>query len=228
VEDVSCTYVAPAKPTLFTQGVPQRELVDALGVLRRPRTSADFLPDLSADFGLRELHLRYVRRAPGEIGADQHFVVTGSFARVPPRPPRRCLRGLDARTRRALIRGWRQTRNRPVDALCLLEYAADGTALSNTCLDDPVESIQEGLVVGIRRVRGRITNLSGIVPDDVASIEAQYRSGAPRTARVVDNVWALEDLRRADREEPELIVWLDAAGEPIKSVDPTPALPVSR
>jgi hypothetical protein len=218
LRDTTCDYEAPVRPTLLTQGVPQRELVEALGVLRRPRTSADFLPDLAADLGLRKLHLRYVRRAPGELGADQHFVATGAFPRLPARPPRHCLRGRDARTRRTLIRNWSEVRTRPVEALCLVEYAADGTPLGNSCFDNPVKQLNDGFVLGMRRVRGRLSNLAGIVPDGVVSIEARYRAGPPRTARVVDNVWALEDLRRADRAEPVSIAWFDAAGREIKEI----------
>lgn len=219
VVEEQCIYEGSQPRAQLTQGTPPAALVDVLGVLRRPRTAADFLPDFGEDSALDRLDLRFVRRTPGEVGADQHYIVTGNFARIPSRPPRQCLRGLDARTRRALIREWRHFARQPTDALCLLEYQGDGMKLQELCVPDPVDALRRGLVLGPKRVRGRLVQVTGIVPDGVAGVEARYRSGPPRTARVVDNVWALIDLRRADRLEPETLVWLDASGAPVKSLD---------
>ena len=219
LRDYTCIAEGSDPRAQLTQGAPPAALVDVLGVLRRPRTAADFLPDFGEDSALDRLHLRYVRRAPGEVGADQHYVVTGNFRRLSARPPRACLRGLNARTRRILIREWRRFAREPTDALCLLEYQGDGMRLRQLCVPDPVDTLQRGLVVGPRRTRGRLTQVAGIVPDGVAAVEARYRNGPPRTARVVDNVWALIDLRRADRLEPDALVWLDASGAPVRSLD---------
>lgn len=215
----ACDIETDSPRELLTQGSPKAGLIAQLGVLRRPRMTGDVLPDLGVGIGLDRVHLRYVRRTPGEIGADQHYVVTGNYPRVARRPPAECLRGLDRRTRRRVFTLWERIRRQPTDALCLLEYQGDGTRLRDVCVIDPVRSLRRGVVVGPDRVRGRLTQIAGIVPDGVATVEARYDTGPPRTATVVDNVWALTDLRRADRLEPESLVWIDAAGAPIRSFD---------
>jgi hypothetical protein len=217
LQDFSCVVSTPARPPLLTQGAPSPELVARLGVLRRPRAVGDLLPDLGRASDLARIDVRYIRRTPGEVGADQFYVVTGNYPRTSSRPPRHCLRGLNARTRRFLIREWRELAKAPTDVLCLFEYQGDGARLRESCVMEPAERLDDGLVVGPARTRGRLTQVAGIVPDGVASVEARYRTGPPRTATVVDNVWALADLRRADRVEPEQLVWLDAAGAPVKS-----------
>ena len=161
----------------------------AFGVLARPRTPADRIDPRSVrPIGLLGVDLDGVR-AIGS-GAVPAFVL--SARGLGRRWPERCLRGLDAQQRQAVIPPPRRER-----IVCLIVGGG-------TC--GPLADVRaHGTFLSSGTVRGR-ASVSGLVPDGVRAVRVTYGSST-RTFPVSENFFSFDVALDAPQTRPDRVVW---------------------
>jgi hypothetical protein len=218
------------------QGPPSRALTSILGVLRRPATPVDALPDDLLSHGVPAgIYVNSIRRALDENGVALYIVPTAglAFRTVPVRCAakehaalvhearglaRRQVRADLAMQRSYLI--WQQYLARHPGAVCVatVSFQRVGRTLGGGSVEcgATAAQIEQGTQVG-GETSAHETVLSGIVPDGVAMVTLEFRRppGAAR-ARVLNNGYVVELPRTS--AEPSQILWLSAAGRVIKTI----------
>lgn len=191
------------------QGSPGRELTSILGVLRRPATRVEALPDGLLSHGAPiGIYANSMRRVLDENGVGLYVAVTAApgFRTVPARcaaeqhlalvRETKALSGRAVRAdldmqKRYLL--WQQYEARHPGALCVAtaDFQRSGRMLGGAdvgCGATPAQ-IEQGTAIGGGTGAGRKV-LTGIVPDGVASVTVEFdRPPGIATVRVVNNGW---------------------------------------
>lgn len=227
--------VAQANRVSEIHGVPARALLSTLGVLRRPATAADRLPESSLPMhgqGL-SVYAGATRRA-ARIGQTSYYFVPVREDLAASLPSARCLAMENAAMTRALptfpaaLRGdmrvliaafiayERDLAAKPsVDAICQVAQQRNGGGMS---CSDTADQIRHGLFP--EADNGTFT---GLVPDGVASVTLSFPAAAGGSARSVSakvhgNVYAVHvGASQTIRPGSPTIRWRAADGRVLKT-----------
>jgi hypothetical protein len=217
-------------------GTPEPELLSILGVLRRPATPADRLPRaMQANSRGQGAYVHYIRLARVQNGISYYIEPVSSLSSGSSLTPR-CLIAVAAALRKelpripaplrapTLARFSEQSREAKVRSnqanqpgICLL---MNGPKVSGgTCGATASEIRSEGLL-------GFYGQVSGVVPDGVASVTLRYpastgHSAETITANVVENIFATSrqsQLPLFRGHERPTVTWRSALGRVIRTV----------
>jgi hypothetical protein len=209
----------------FSEGAPSRALLSLLGVLRRPATAADRLPQGfgGGQPGTLAIYSRYIRRARVVDGASYYLIPE----RVEPAPnavPMRCyaeqraalqslVASLPATKRAAIMRSGTQTLAQerqarvglPTEPYDGVQLATAGPGAGGASCCDGVSSLAHRVSIGLDG-----QTAYGVVADGVASVSLYYaatRSQDPLTiiakatrvvtATVINNVYVVNSATGA-------------------------------
>jgi hypothetical protein len=191
------------QPKPFIGGAPSRSLLSILGVLRRPATTADALPDnvkvlLAQPLG-REIFANYIRRAR---------VISGTAYYVMP-----------------ITYGCGSSN----EDMMLVEVHSDGSGSRGGGVHGNAALIEQGDGWGFSGSFGR-TTVQMLVPDGVATVTLRYPAGtiggsdrnrAPAftvTTNVVGNLLVVTVPRGGARlQAPMTMTWRAASGKTVKT-----------
>jgi hypothetical protein len=210
--DRTCRPALPplGQPPTFTDDAPSAELLDTLGILRRPQAAEELLPD-NAFFLLaaKDIYRSYVRIARSASGRAFVIVPARNTSFYEPRP-RRCIVELRRRFAR-LIAGhrtaFRRAARRELERIIRTEWAArdPGPVEGVTMLDYRPEGGPGGGSGGgdadlIRRRGAYSTSASGsipfpsvvngLLPDPVVTVTVSYPRKASRGPHRPPQVYA--------------------------------------
>ena len=187
----------PPPTTTFTDDPPSNRFLATLGVLRRPQSAADRLPDEALEgLPMEGIYRGYVRVARSASGPDFLVVPARDIDTSKPRPTRctaelrrrvgRLIRTKPARFKRRARRilrrvirfGFSRPERKPVEGLYLFERFKDGLPASGGSTSVR-ELRRRGYVSSVGGRSAAPSTVHGLVPDGVASLTAFY----PRVAR---------------------------------------------
>ena len=212
----SCSTAGPAPAQLISAPIP-KAFLDEFAVLRRPATNQDHLPTstTSGPFpfpldvsSVLENSVRLLRTTA--TGARDYMLI--GYRRVAPAlPPLRCLPGLSrARYKRELDRRRAARKAPPQPVICVLET---GGNLGFGCLS-PREV--DAIAYETSDYGRPPANVTGIIPDGVAEIQATYPHGRRVTARVEHNLLIYQVDLAAPSATPLQVTWLGAHGHTVR------------
>jgi hypothetical protein len=235
----SCRRSAPTTTT----DPPSAKLLATIGTLRRPATALDVLPNNAFLFGVDGVEVNYVRLARRLDGVDYFLVPAERQSFLP--VPASCLHKLPHREQMILRRIKRETDQHPAEQLDLVPFSrdpgsaqarpSDSSSFTTTVLfngacggggdADSLDRLPSFATCSADR---DISEVVGIVPDGVASIEASYgrrtrenrhrvyRTALRRKARVTNNVVIFHVPRRAEDAFPSALEWIAADGTVVR------------
>lgn len=238
----ACRHVPTGAPRMVDDPVPAW-LLAQLGVLRRPATAADRIPERQLRFGGADVLARSVRVARATDGWSFRFFLSRGVMHIGPgeADPLACARvreqaavaaaeafGADVRrevaaeTGRSVRAVADQVAGRTL-TFSQIEVRPDGRPTSGGggfLKEGRLPAM--GSVGTYRRGNRRSVSLSGVVPDGVAAVRILDRDGSPRqpprVVRVNDNVYhALLPHRFGPRMTVE---WRDAHGRVLRRTHP--------
>jgi hypothetical protein len=184
-----------------------------MAVLRRPQQAGD-LPghDLRGGF-FHLLAIDYVRKLGAGRHGETYYVIPGSANVL--LPPRRCLRGLSPRQRRALERSRReQTRRQRIIGLSVFGFGPRSGGGSGFA--DAHALLNNRTVLTSGGAHG--STVTALVPDGVASVTLRWHRGPhERNVKVTNNFWLITVPLSAPRAFPNSTIWRNADGHLVKS-----------
>lgn len=245
------------RTTTFSDDAPSAALRETLSLLRRPAIPEDQiapppLPGLGLErLGAQGVHRRWIRMGRAADGSEHYLVV--AQGRGGPAPlPRACLRrrhdelqrlltGEDRRVRRLALRTEARVNRdeHPAggfprrEAIFLFDRAHDGSLGGGGGGVDLAWFKRHGLFDSAQRGSEDISQVTGLVPDGVATIEATFSRRASRgphrapdlypsdvelTVPVQDNLVSFTVPRDAPDALPTQMVWRAADGSVVRTV----------
>jgi hypothetical protein len=236
-QDPSCSAFVKNLPAT-SAGQPSTALTSILGVLRRPATPADQLPEIFAHGGafppgsIREIYINDVRLARTLAGTSFYIIPAGNVTGFRPLP-NRCthlevialqteLQHAPATKRARLLDlqrtylAWEQYQARHPEGICFAATARSGSGslgCGNTIAD--IEQGRAGL--GGATTGTANTLFHGVVPDGVATVTLRYPPSADAaqavtiTSKVINNLFVVS----TPGEFPQTITWRAANGSVI-------------
>lgn len=199
----TCRHVS--SPPLDVGPPVGRAFTSVLGVLARPRTSADAfdLRYLRAPglLGVDVAGIRYLGTAPG--GTRSYVVAARGFA-AQPSWPARCLRRLSPAARRHVVR---PARHEPT--ICVFGGGSSCTPLAVVRA--------QGTFGSFGTVRGRAT-VAGLAPNGVRVVRISY-GRSTRVFPVRDNFFSFAVAIDVERAAPDRVEWLMDDGS-VRDVTP--------
>lgn len=234
--------------TTVSDGAPSRALLSAFGVLRRPATAADKLPQNDYEDGLlRVVDVRYIRRARVVNGVS-YYLIPGQAPPPPGAMPLRCFSeqraalqslvgSLPATKRTAIIHAGTQMLARerraqleqPRGPYAGIDFAGIGPGGGGSCCERASRIPDH---VSILLSIGKTTTIaSGVVPDSVASVSLYYAKTPSQnvstiiakatrviTAAAINNVYVVKFANHG-RPEPSAVVYRTATGAVLRGFD---------
>jgi hypothetical protein len=162
-------------------GSPPAALTSILEALRRPAGSGDRLPaPLGPRFGYTGVWVGYVRLLAKSSGETSYFLVPGIDAL---RLPSACLSELSGSRLRRYLEEAREQRSGLVE---IDAYNQTGGSLSAAFTPSEIQAGEAILVVPDASAKGEV---SGLVPDGVASVTLFSPEGTSETAAVANNLF---------------------------------------
>jgi hypothetical protein len=198
------SVAACTQPRPFIGGAPSHSLLSILGVLRRPATPADALPDnvrvVLAQPLAREIFVNYIRRAR-VISGTAYYVMPILYA------------GCESSS----------------EDMMLVEVHSDGSGSRGGGVHGNAALMEQGDGWGFLGSFGR-TTVQMLVPDGVARVTLRYPAGtiggsdrnhAPAftvTTNVVGNLLVVTVPRGGARlQAPMTMIWRAASGKTVKA-----------
>jgi Cytochrome c len=161
--------------------LPPGALTSILEVLRRPASSGDRLPaQLGLRFGYTGVWVGYVRLLASGPDATSYFLVPGVDAL---RLPSACLRELSASKLRRYLK---ESREQRAGSVKIDAYSQTGGSLSAAYTPSEIQAGKAILVVPEAPTHGEV---SGLVPDGVASVTLTAPDGTSQTVPVTSNLF---------------------------------------
>lgn len=219
----------------FSPGSPGPGLTSLLGVLRRPRTPADSLPNELFQHGPGGVEAPAIRLARTDDGTSLYIVPLAGLGFRP--VPARCageeraalvraMKGSPGEAVRATLKAqaqylaWQQYEGQHPEGICLAEaeHAPGGGASlagSGLACGWGVAQIEQGWAGLGTEGSPHLDVFHGIAPDGVASVTLELPHGGSVGARVVNNVYIAR--LPAYGEHVAQIVWRAADGSVIRT-----------
>lgn len=241
--DPACVLMPLHGHPTISQGSPDPSLLRILGVLRRPPQPSDELPTRVVGRNhavvpngslpsVKEIYVRYIRRARWRFGAGYYIVPAGDIdpvAGVPERCAAEQQRALQqelphipAKLRAGTLAleplylaNWRYDRL-PHPGVCLL--ALNSTGGGDVGCGMTPSDIESGHTVSTGGPTG-VSVAYALVPDGVATVTVYYRGTKPITVRAIGNVFIVPTGRRRLQDAfPARMVWRSATGAVIQTI----------
>jgi hypothetical protein len=220
----------------ITHDAPSQELLDLLGILRRPATAEDSPPPGGMRFiPATAVYVDYVRLAHAADGRSYWIVPARHPLHTDPMP-QSCLHRVHVRLRRLshgqaprvrrralhfyneFVRNNRELATRqPRDGVFVFGKRGDGIGGGGGGVD--AAFIRERGEFGTSGDDDKSAIVNGLIPDGVATVTSTY-GDYERTDRVQDNMVSFEVARSAERAFPDKAVWRDADGNVVKVTKP--------
>jgi hypothetical protein len=238
--DRACRQKPP--DATLTHDPPSQDLLSTLGILRRPATTDDTLPQGAPPFlpFVKDIYVDYVRVAH-PVGGAAFYVIPARDTRAFPPEPAACLhaihvrllelltgkpRGVRVRAHRIFHRLVRANhelaRRRPYEGVLVLERRADG-GIGGGGGGVNAQFIREQGEFATSGTRSRQAIVNGLIPDGVATVTSFFAAGAgqpaiERTDTVQDNMISFVVDRDAAVAFPSKQVWRAADGSIVRLV----------
>jgi len=236
-----CLGLAAALGTTYDTGTPSDDLLNTLGVLRRPATRSDHVSRKQLDrFHISKLLVHYVRRVRAADGVT-YLILPTSDAQPAPAPPHSCdaliadaIRHHGRHRARAVVNGAlklarsdlarERAAARKPDVEGVDFYASRGHgAFSGGGGFTAADLRESGTAGSFGHANPNESTFSSLVPDGVARITANYPKSSHHKAltissEVVDNVASFTVPRGPEDAFPKHITWFDADGTAIKTL----------
>ena len=207
----------PPRPASSAEGVPPQGIGSLLSVLSRAQTPDDVLPPGTASSIFRVVFPADTRFLGATIQGDRYYIAVGRTNVVRFSPG--CLRRLAKSTRARLTRELQEERQATRRAHLLLVASRANGSVEGSVVD--ATRLRQGLILGIAQAPGRVADtVVGVVPDGVAAVQVQWRTGGSAISPASDNFF-LATFPPASTGPSDLtrVTWLDASGSVLKDID---------
>jgi Cytochrome C oxidase, cbb3-type, subunit III len=204
---------------------PPAALTSILEVLRRPATTSDQLPaHLGSEAGYTGVWIDYVRMLGTSPDGTSYFLVPGADGL---RLPSACLREFPENALRRYVKRAGEQRSGSVK-IAAYPQPQNGTIGLGSDAYTPSE-IEAGTAILVLPSGPSKGEISGLVPDGVASVTLIWPEGTPETVPVANNLFlspvsetgatiVAENINHGRPEEPSTAVqWHSADGTVIKT-----------